>query len=470
MALVDAEIAVAEDGGATSAASAEVFPGPRPLPDSASLGSFASALRGNILAAYPQSAYERDAVSRGILGRSQLILSRPTSIRHVLIDNPGNYRRAAAAQRIALPIMGTGMILAEGEEWRQQRRAATPAFAVRTLPLLARHVTAAADRVIADLRTAAGDVDLFRRVQQLVLEVAGGAMFSVDMTEFAPRMLDLIGTYANRHGRLSAFDLLLPPAIPTWGDFGRRRFGRRWRALVAEMVAARRSRPAPGGEPDLFDLMTAKTGDGTSVTTEHLIDQVATMLAAGYGTTSGTLFWSLFLLASAPAAQQRVAAEVGPLDLGPDSAFEMLSHLPYTRAVVQETLRLYPSVHSIGRRALAADVAGGVPVPAGAQVMISPWVLHRHRRLWRDPNRFDPSRFLPGAPPPDRYAYIPFGVGPRACIGAQFAMTEAVLVLARLIQAFRIERSDDRVVKPFAAITIRPDPAPLFLLRPRAPS
>jgi cytochrome P450 len=194
---------------------------------------------------------------------------------------------------------------------------------------------------------------------------------------------------------------------------------------------------------------------------------VATLIAAGHETTGVALFWSLWLVAAAPAVQKRLAAEVAPFDLGPDNAAEDLPQLVYTRAVVHEALRLYPPAFTLVRQAKHADEAGGIPLPAGAIVFISPWVLHRHRRLWAQPEVFDPARFLPGAPAPDRFAYLPFGVGPRVCIGAQFALTEAILVLATMIKAFKIERADDKPVEPVAIVTTQPDHPPLFRLQPR---
>ncbi len=136
-----------------------------------------------------------------------------------------------------------------------------------------------------------------------------------------------------------------------------------------------------------------------------------------------------------------------------------MPRLVYTRAVVQEAMRLYPPVYAIVRLARAADDADGIEVPAGAIVFIAPWVLHRHRRLWAEPEVFDPARFLPGAPAPDRFAYLPFGIGPRVCIGAQFALTEATLVLAKMIKAFEIGRADSEPVTPIGIITTQPDRA-----------
>ena len=192
------------------------------------------------------------------------------------------------------------------------------------------------------------------------------------------------------------------------------------------------------------------------------------MIVAGHETTAITLFWSLYLIAHAPGWQDAIAAETAGLDLGPGGGPAALASLVKTRAVVSEALRLYPPAFTMMRVAIGPDRAGDLEIPRGAVLMIAPWVLHRHRRLWRDPDAFDPSRFLPGAsPPPQRYAYLPFGAGPRICVGAQFAMAEATLVLAALVQAFRIALIGDQEVMPRPVVTTQPDRAPDFILSAR---
>ncbi len=179
------------------------------------------------------------------------------------------------------------------------------------------------------------------------------------------------------------------------------------------------------------------------------------------------MFWALTLLAAAPAAQDRIADEAACVDLTAERATEALDQLPFTRAVLSETLRLYPPAFVIVRQAIAADACDGIDIPRGAVVMIAPWVLHRHRRLWRDPDAFDPARFLPDAPPPPRFTYLPFGAGPRVCVGMQFALTEATLALAALTRAFHLARDDITPVLPVAIVTTQPDHAPMFRLRAR---
>jgi unspecific monooxygenase len=424
-------------------------------------------MRQNVLAAFSERAFEDEVLSRRLFGREQLTLNRPGAIRHVLIDNAENYRRSAATVRLLYPIVGRGLFLAEGEDWREQRRTVAPSFAPRTLPMLARHVAGVAGELATTLAAEQGEVDLLDYMHRLAIEVAGRAMFSLEMDAFAPRMRDMLRQYGERLARPSALDILLPSWLPAPQDLARWRFRRHWLGLIDEIVAARQSRITSGAPRDLLDLMATDPETGRAVPRRRLADQVATMIAAGHATTAVALFWSFYLLAAAPAVQQRIAAEAASLDLTPEGAADALPHLVYTRAVVQEALRLYPPAYGIFRVARAADEADGVPIPKGAIVMIAPWLLHRHRRLWSEPDVFDPARFLPGAPAPDRFAYLPFGIGPRICIGAQFALTEATLVLARLVRQFEIGRADDRPVIPVAAITVRPDHPPPFRLRPR---
>jgi cytochrome P450 len=279
-------------------------------------------------------------------------------------------------------------------------------------------------------------------------------------------MRRLIFRYAARLGRPTLLDFALPLAIPTPYDFGRRRFRQRWMALIEHIIDERRCKPADRPEPDLFDLLT--TGQsGCDFSGEQLADQVPTTVVAGHETTAAALFWSLYLMASAPEEQDAVAAEAALVDLGPESAADAVSQLFRTRAVVDEALRLYPPAFVIVRTALADDLVDGILVPTRSLVMISPWVLHRHRRFWEKPETFDPGRFSPGQPPPARFVYMPFGAGPRVCIGAQFALTELVLLLAIVVRTFRIRLAEPRVVRPIGIVGTQPANPPPFLLQLR---
>ena len=428
----------------------------RPLPF---LG-FLRAVRSNAIRIWPRAAYDADILEQRFLLRPTALLNAPDAIRHVLVDNAANYRRSTASIRILRPMVGDGLLLSEGEAWKHQRRTIAPALAPRVLPILCRHVEDCAAEAVAALAARAGaPVDLLAAMQSLALDIAGRSMFSVEMGRFqAPLRQALLG-YGERHARPRLFDMLLPPHIPSPGDLGRRRFRRQWMRLMDDVMAARLATPPGGEERDLFDLLRAARDPdtGAAFSPHQLRDQMATLMVAGHETTAVTLFWALYLLAHVPACQDRIAAEAG----------QPLAGLTVTRAVVQETLRLYPPAFTMARQAMAADAVDGLAIPAGMVVLIAPWVLHRHHRLWQDPDAFDPDRFLPDAPPPPRFAFLPFGAGPRICVGAQFALAEATIVLARLVTAFRVERCDDDPVIPTAIVTTQPDRRPPFRLVPR---
>ena len=430
----------------------------------------AKMLRENALLAFPPQAFEDDVVFRRFFGRQQIILNRPQGIHHILVENSQNYARTRGTIRMLRPLLGNGLLLSEGEDWKHQRRTVAPAFAPRTMPLLARHVATAADAAVGRLAASEeAQIDLLAAMQGLALEIAGTSMFSLAMERHRPELRDLIIRYSAGVGRPTPLDFLLPLAIPSPRDLLRRRVRRRWVQLISRIIAERRGKASAAAPADLFDVLSTASDpeSGAPLSADDLVDQVATLITAGHETTGVALFWSLYLIAAAPAVQERLAAEVAALDLGPGKADETLPRLVYTRAVVHEALRLYPPVYAIVRQARSADNADGIEVQAGAIVFIAPWVLHRHRRLWPQPEVFDPARFLPDAPVPDRFAYLPFGIGPRVCIGAQFALTEATLVLAKMLQAFEIRRADSEAVGPVGIVTTQPDHPPLFCLRPR---
>jgi cytochrome P450 len=449
------------------------FVPPRPAapPQELGLYGFLRAVRTNALQIWPKAAYEQDVLVGSAFGRTRLLINAPEAIHRVLVDNTANYCRTSATIRILRPIVGKGLLLSEGDDWRHQRRTIAPAMSPRVVPMLARHVASATEETIAQVAAMAarGPVDMLAAVQFLALEIAARSMFSLEMRQYGAALRRLITQFAMGLGRPYFLDLMLPAAIPTLRDLARMRFRSRWVGFMDEIIEAR-LRAQPEDKPrDLFDMLLAARDPetGQAFSRAQLRDQMATMIVAGHETTALTLFWSLYLLASSPTEQERVAAEVSTIDIAPDTAADALAKLPYTKAVVNEALRLYPPAFALARMAKAPDRLNDVAVPRGALVMMSPWVLHRHLRLWKEPDAFNPSRFLGEAPLAHRFAYMPFGAGPRICIGAQFALTEACLVLAMMIRRFKIALADATPVLPVAVIVTQPDHAAPFRLRPR---
>jgi cytochrome P450 len=445
-------------------------PPERELPIPAYLRS----IRDNSLRGFPKRAYEEPVTRRGLLGRASFILNDPEAIRRVLVENQANYARTTGTTRILRPILGDGLLISEGSAWRHQRRTLAPAFTPRAIDGLVPHISAAVDEGLDRIaeEAAAGPVDLFNAFYRLALEVAGRAMFSVGMDEHGAELRRFIAEYAERMGRPHLLDIVTPPGWPVPLDWSRSRFRRRWIPFLDRIIAARQaSDRGQARSGDLLDLLAAARNPdtGAAFSPDELRDQVATMILAGHETTAGTLFWAAYLLALAPEVQEKAAAEARGADLADPTGCQSDGRLPLTRAVIDETLRLYPAAFVVVRRALGPDVVAGHAVKKSDIVMVSPWVLHRHRGLWSDPDAFDPGRFLPGAPQPPRFAYLPFGAGPRVCIGAQFALSEAVLSLARLMARFRIVLDEREPVLPQAVVTTQPDRAARFRLIARDP-
>lgn len=441
-------------------------PPDQPLP----LRAFLRAVRTNALTIWPKAAYQQDITSRDFLGRTNILLNAPDAIHHVLVGNPGNYRRSPASIRILRPITGDGLLLSEGDNWKLQRRTIAPALAPRVMPMLARHVVMATNAALARLHAqAGGSIDLLATMQALALDIAGRSMFSLEMDQYGPMIRQLLTEFGERHARPSLLDMLLPPAFPTLGDFGRRRFHRRWMGLIETILASRLAEPPPDAPRDLLDLLRSARDPetGAAFSAAELRDQVATLILAGHETTAAALFWAIMMLAQSPQEQEAVAAEAGGVVIEAETASAAMAGLIHTRAVVNETLRLFPPAFTIVRETIAPDQIGELRLSPRTVIMIAPWVLHRHQGLWRDPEAFLPSRFLPDQPTPARFTFMPFGAGPRICVGAQLAMTEAVLVLGLLVRHFRVTRAEARPVLPMAIITTQPDHAARVELSPR---
>src|SRR6476661_10988903 len=397
-------MSVAEAYDATVTRRPLVPPSPPRAPDTMTALGRMAAMRVSPIGTWGQRAYEEDIVQGRFFGRASFILNTPDAIRHVLVDNYENYTRTPAGIRVLRPMLGEGLLIAEGRAWKHQRRTLAPAFTPRAVASLVPHMIAVTDETIAKLEAASsGPVDLREVMQRMTLEIAGRTMFSFGMERHGAALRDFVMEYGTRLARPHFLDLLLPLGWPSPQDFSRARFRKRWTRFVAKLMAERRAAGKNEGAPprDLFDLMVAARDPetGEAFTDEQLGDQVATMILAGHETTATALFWSLYLLALDPASQDQLAAEVtgSAVNDAPD-----VERLKFTRAVIDETMRLYPPAFLIARAAAAPDTIAGMPVRRNDVVLVAPWLLHRHEKLWRDPNAFIPSRFMAG-PPPDRF-------------------------------------------------------------------
>ncbi len=446
-----------------------VPPSPPRAPANMTVFGRLAAMRESPINSWGQRAYEDEIVRGRFFGHSSFILNTPDTIRHVLVDNYENYTRTPAGIRVLRPMLGEGLLIAEGRAWKHQRRTLAPAFTPRAVNSLVPHMVAVVDETIAKLQGLSSEpIDLREAMQRMTLEIAGRTMFSFGMERHGAALRDFVMEYGARLARPHFLDLLLPLGWPSPQDFARARFRKRWTRFIGMLIAERRAAGKNESAPprDLFDLMVAARDPetGGAFSDEQLGDQVATMILAGHETTATALFWSLYLLALDPTTQDQVAAEVQ--GIAADGALD-LERLKFTRAVVDETMRLYPPAFLIARAAAGPDSIAGIAVKPRDVILIAPWLLHRHEKLWRDPSAFIPARFMPPSPAPDRFAYLPFGVGARICIGAHFALVEATLALAKLIGAFHVSLVDQQPVMPIGVVTTQPDRSPAFRITRR---
>lgn len=405
----------------------------------------------------------------GLGSFSFFMLFHPDDIEHVLKGK--NYPKGMAIQSLRV-LVGNGLLTSDGEFWRTQRRLAQPAFHRQRLAGWATMMTDASERLAERLRPYAETgrpVDIAHEMMRLTLEIVGKALFSSDVSGSAdalgPAVTDAI-EYVNHR---SATPFALPVGFPTPRN---RRFLRartQIDSVVYGMIEQRRRTGEDTG--DLLSLLLAARDEetGQGMTSEQLRDEVITVFLAGHETTAVTLSWAWYLLAQHPAVEARLHAELAAVLGGRTPQLEDLPRLPYTRMVIDETLRLYPAAWTIARQATADDTIRGYTIPARSVMVMSQYVTHRHPDFWDNPEVFDPERFTPErSAQRHRYAYFPFGGGPRVCIGNSFATMEAQLLLATLAQRYRYSLVPSHRVVPEPSVTLRPRDGVLMTLLERS--
>ena len=450
-------------GGPAARTPAPDQPGPLPVRAplvTQPLGLFGSlaAARRNVLTILPEIATRQPIVS-GKMGVRWHMLMDPDAIRRVLLEKVESYPKSDVTKTLLRPAIGESLFIAEGAHWRWQRRAAAPVFSHRNVAALAPVMSAAAEAASRRIAAAHGKpLDLYDQMVRATFEVISDVTFSGGEGFDRGGVHRAIDAYIAAAGRVSLPDLL---GMPEWVPRpGRLKSGPALRKMksVADEAIERRKRQGASEVPDLLDLlMQAEDGEtGRQMNRDELRDNLLTFIVAGHETTALTLGWGLYLCAFDEAAQEAARAEARAV-LGERAATaEDVARLPFTRQIVEETLRLYPAAGIISRTAQEDDTLCGREVRRGDTVMVPIYALHRNHLLWEAPDSFRPGRFADRKAIP-RYAYLPFGDGPRICIGASFAMQEAVIILATLLARYRFRAVPGREPEPVMIITLRPE-------------
>lgn len=433
----------------------------RPLQPKSSLGLLWAA-RKNLIALWPDFTFEIDSFSYKILKRRLHILTTPDTVKQVFVDGGAAYETKTSQQRHALaPLIGDGLFVSDGETWRARRRVVAPTTHISRLPELTPAITAGASALRADWLARDGqEIDALAAMAELTAGIICAAIFGRQLARpSTQRLVAAFGTYQSLIGQtdiLSFLDLTnwLPRFQGLRAHLAARKIHRVLDQLIDDILTAKGA-PEASLLRSMAEAVTA--GDAPAMDRLALRNEAAVLFMAGHETTANTLAWAWFILSQDAETERRLHEEVDSALGDAPASFADFEKLPFTRAIIEETLRLYPPVPLQGRLVTRDGMIGAKPIKKGDLVVLNAWIMHRHRKLWTDPDAFVPDRFLPsGGGPPSRYAYVPFSIGPRICTGAAFGLLEAVLCLATLSRKLRLRLRSGWVVEPGCRLSLRP--------------
>jgi cytochrome P450 len=385
------------------------------------------------------------------------LLAHPDAVEEVLVTQNKNFVKNVTEQ-VWFVLLGNGLLLSEGDFWRRQRRLMQPAFHRERIAGYGQTMVAFTERMLAGWRS--GETrDIHADLMRLTLEIVAQTLFSADLAGQARTVGDALEVLLDEFAARMLSPVQLPMEWPTPGNRRFRRAVSRLEAIISDMVRQRRAANEAAHATDLLQmLLDAQDEDGSRMTDRQLRDELMTLILAGHETTANALAWTWYLLAQNPSVEARLAGEVQAVLSGRAPQVADLPRLRYAEQVIKESMRLYPPVWFLeGRRAVRDCTIAGYHVPAGTVMFLSPWVVHRDARFFSQPERFLPERWTePFTKGLHRYAYFPFGGGPRLCIGQPFAMMEATLILATVVQRYRLSFAAGNSVMPQPSITLRP--------------
>jgi cytochrome P450 len=413
---------------------------------------------------WSELAFNAWHIKRVVLGHPVHVVLKPEWVQRVLLDNAANYQKPRLVKRILAPTIGRGLLTSDGDLWREQRKIVAASFTPPAVDALV-PVFARVGQIMAD-SWQPGTRDMAVDATTATITVISEALFSGDARLTSLEAMDHI-TRAMEGVSEARIQVLLGMPLTPFTPRGRRgRHGQQYlRHTLGELVRERRSPGAPEDfVTNVIRALMERFPEDEAL--EIAVDNAATFYLAGHETTANTSSWTLYLLSEQPGLQEQ-AAEEAQVALASGADADLPDRLPLLRAILEESLRLYPPVPRFDREAVAADRIGEHEIRPGDLVSIWPWIIHRHKQLWDDPDVFDPNRFAPGSEEPrHRFQYIPFGGGPRTCVGARLAMAEALTILSIWLARWRFNPVPRREVRASGMVTLRPKGGlPLILER-----
>jgi cytochrome P450 len=419
----------------------------------------ALAARRNVLELIPLLSYRQGIVSGEMLMRWHM-LADPAGMKRVMLDNLSNYPKSEIMKRMLRPAIGDSLFNAEGADWRWQRRAVVPVFTHRNVLALAPAMTATAARGCARLKDRGGRAEMVSEMLtatfNVICDVALSGREHFDSATFGAAITD----YFHTAGRASLLDFLgFPDWFPRPGELLATRSVHTMHEMVAAAIEARRQQSDAPADDLLAHMLEAQDPEtGQRMSARELVHNMQFFIVAGHETTALALAWSLYLLAHAPAEQEKAREQARTVLQGRSAKAHDLAAMPLIKQVLEESMRLYPPVGLLARTVLAKDELCGRVMQPNDIVFLAVWALHRSQLFWDRPELFRPDRFADDSGEVrDKYQYLPFGAGPRVCVGADFAMMQAQIILATLLANFRFTPSGP-VPHPVMMMTVRPEP------------
>lgn len=422
----------------------------------------------NPLELWGEPSYTLPWIRTSFFGQRTLIVNDPGLIKHVLVDNANNYRMSDIRQLVLRPILRDGLLTAEGPVWKRSRKAVAPVFTPRHAKGFADQMLRQSEdyaRKYADVGEAGTIFDISTDMTELTFAILSDTLFSGDIVTSSGYFADDVNELLHRMGRIDPMDLLRAPSwVPRVTRIGGQKVLEKFRTIVRntmDMRLAKMKADRSKAPNDFLTLLLEQAGpDG--LTKEEIEDNILTFIGAGHETTARALAWTLYCVSNSPHIREAMEKQIDAVLASGAEPVEWPDLMPQTHAAFEEALRLYPPAPSINRAAISDDSwtsAKGerVEIEAGVTVLVMPWTLHRHELHWDRPRAFMPERFLPeNRASIGRFQFLPFGAGPRVCIGATFALQEAVIALAVLMHRYRIDSTDQTNPWPVQKLTTQP--------------
>jgi cytochrome P450 len=430
--------------------------------------------RRDFLEMWEDEAFDLEFSHSRMILRQTFLCNSPESVQFAFSQKNASFQRKSPQMRFALaPLLGDGLFVSDGATWKTRRRIVAPIVHISRVPDFAPvMVEAAIETRERWAATQGSSIDVLAESAKLTAEIICRTLFGRKLGEdYAGQIVRGFSNYQRAIGQIDLISFLgLPDWFPRWQSRMVHKNVEQMHAVLDEVVASARAR-AGNGEPSVINhLFEARDENGAPLGHEALRNEIAVLFMAGHETTANTLAWTWYLLSQAPEVEAKLHAELDAVLGERTPGFNDVPQLVYTRAVLDEALRLYPPVPILPREAVQEEEFQGVRIPKGSLLFVVPWLLHRHRKLWELPDHFIPERFLPeNAAKISKFAYVPFSIGPRICAGATFGQTEAILCLATLAQKFKLRLKAGHNVRPVCRLTLRPDGGLPMTVHPRTP-